>query len=121
MKTILVADDSLVAQLSLAHILQEAGYQVHVVENGQEALDFLRSHGVDLLISDIAMPLLNGLALLRMIRNDESLPALPIIMATGTEEQITKALTSGANLVLTKPVSSWQVLDSVSQILGVAS
>lgn len=117
MKQILVADDSLVTQLSLVHILESTGYQVHVVNDGQSALTILHNQHIDLLISDISMPVMDGLSLLELIRHENALCRLPVILVTGTQEQLQQAQASSANAVLTKPVSSWQVVENVALAL----
>ncbi len=121
MKSVLVADDDIVTQLTLAHILEAEGYRVHLVSNGLDALDYLQRQPIDLLISDITMPGLDGIALLETIRANPSLRELAVILITGTQEQLALARAVRVNGVLTKPVGSWQVLAEVSQALGAAS
>lgn len=120
MTAVLIADDSLVVQLTLAHVLEAAGYRVDAVGGGREALAFLQRQTPDLFICDVSMPELDGLALLQLLRQDTRWQALPVILITGTEEQLTPAQAASAAAVLVKPVSSWQLVESASRALGAA-
>ena len=119
MATILVADDSAVNRLVCTHILHEADHQVLTAEDGLEAWLSLQQNEVHLLVSDIAMPEVDGFTLLRRIRANHELKELPVILLTGigeTEEQL--ALMAGnANRIMSKPVSSWELADSVNSLL----
>lgn len=124
MKKILVADDSLVTQLSLRSILERLDYDVRIVADGAAALQALRETPFDLVISDITMPEINGLALLETIRtavDDLAVPpTLPFILITGTVEQMTRAEQAPADAVLSKPFGSWQVREIVETVLAEA-
>jgi CheY-like chemotaxis protein len=124
MKKILVADDSLVTQLSLRNILERSGYDVHIVEDGAAALQALQETSFDLVISDITMPEIDGLTLLHTIRTavaDTPIsPTLPFILITGTVEQMARAEQATANAVLSKPFGSWQVREVVETVLAEA-
>ena len=65
---ILIADDESVIRDVLASLLTEEGYRVHVVPDGVEALDYLRLHRPDVIVSDIKMPRMHGLTLLERLR-----------------------------------------------------
>ncbi len=118
MNHILVVDDSFVTQLTLTHILEREGYTVQVADDGREALGLMQRQGVELVITDITMPAMDGLELLQELRNREQSRGLPVIIITGTAEQLTRAEAAGADAVLTKPVSSWQVATAVARVLG---
>ena len=82
MTTILVVEDHLVTQLVLSKRLRNNGYEVATANNGKQALEVLASSAVDLIISDIAMPEMDGLDLLRYVRADENLRGVPVIILT---------------------------------------
>jgi CheY-like chemotaxis protein len=120
MATILVVDDYSVTLRVLGHILEHGGYDVLTAGNGMEALETLAEMPVDLVISDIAMPEMDGLSLLRNLRADERFESLPIIMltASGQDEDRRVAETTGANGFLTKPVGSAELLDAVGRFVS---
>lgn len=101
---ILVVDDEENARLALRIILQQEGYQVDSVANGLEALEFLRRHRVNLVISDIKMPQMNGLAFLREL--NRRYPSTRVIMVTahGGIESYLEAIHLGAFEYIHKPV-----------------
>jgi two-component system, response regulator, stage 0 sporulation protein F len=101
---ILVVDDEENARLALRVILQQEGYQVDSVANGLEALEFLRRHRVNLVISDIKMPQMNGLAFLREL--NRRYPSTRVIMVTahGGIESYLEAIHLGAFEYIHKPV-----------------
>lgn len=80
--TILLAEDTPFFLKVVKSYLEIAGYQVIAVENGQEALEILKTTSVDVVISDIEMPVMTGLELVRAIRADEGLKGLPVIALT---------------------------------------
>ncbi|HKY42372.1 MAG TPA: response regulator, partial [Pyrinomonadaceae bacterium] len=80
MANILVVDDELGMRQFLTHLLQREGHVVRVAENGREALDLLHAQAPDLIISDIRMPDMGGVDLLRAAR--EMLPEVEVIMMT---------------------------------------
>jgi len=113
---ILIADDSLVTQMTMRHILHAAGHEVTVVADGREALRAMGNRPVDLLVSDISMPGMDGLTLLRTMRASAALCAVPVILITGSAEQIAAARAANATALLTKPVSSRQVVERVAEV-----
>ena len=106
--TILVAEDNQLNQRTLEVILLKIGYQPVCADNGQKALERWRSGGIDAVLMDIQMPVMNGLEALEQIRTEEAAIGkhTPIIALTadalkGTEEKLIKA---GFDGYLTKPV-----------------
>ena len=108
MSKILVVDDNFTQQRILGYTLKKQGHEVLSAQNGQEALDRLAEADYDLVISDIAMPGMDGLSLLKALRRDERFKDLPIIMltASGQDQDRLLAQNEGANGFLTKPTSS---------------
>jgi diguanylate cyclase (GGDEF)-like protein len=101
--TILVVDDELFFRRLYAELLGEDGYRVETVASGDEAIDRLQRGGVDLVLTDMVMPGLDGLELLRLARGIENPPE--VILATGhaTLETAIQALKNGARDYLIKP------------------
>lgn len=120
MPKILVVDDDFTQQRILGYTLKKSGYTVVGVYNGHDALRLLAEDSFDLVISDIAMPEMDGLTLLRELRNQAQFNHLPVIMltASGQDQDRLLAQDEGANGFLTKPTSSRELLDTVHRILN---
>lgn len=117
MATILVVDDSPVVKKIIVTTLTKSGYQVQEAKNGQEALDYLLNNRIDLLITDLNMPQMDGITLIKEIRKNPYLKRLPIIMLTTDTKEEQKALESGANMYLTKPVTSSALIENVKKLI----
>jgi two-component system, NtrC family, response regulator HydG len=115
--TLLVADDDEAVRLSLERTLTREGYGVVLAPDGQAALDRLRQGGIDLLLSDLRMPGLTGLELLKLAK--EVAPDVDVILLTafGTVEEAVRAMKDGAIDFLTKPLQRAQLLRVVRQAL----
>jgi len=103
-KRILVVDDDPVLRGLLQEILEDRGHMVETAENGREALARLDHAGYDAVLLDYIMPEINGLAVLRHIRQHH--PALPVVMMTGergTQVAARSLLALGARACLFKP------------------
>ena len=116
-KQVLVADDEPNLRRVLGALLNRDGYDVHLAENGEQALGLLREHHVDLVITDLRMPKLDGMALLREVARLD--PGLPVIMLTahGTVDNAVEALKLGAFDYLTKPFDQAEVRAVVQKAL----
>jgi two-component system chemotaxis sensor kinase CheA len=88
---VMVADDSLTTRMMEKHILEAAGYRVHVAADGMEAWHFLQDNQVDLLVSDVNMPRLDGFDLAVKVRADKRLKDLPIILVTSLNSDADRA------------------------------
>ncbi|MEI7555016.1 response regulator [Candidatus Chlorohelix sp.] len=119
MSTILVVDDSLIIHRTLGFTLRKHGFEVLQALNGQEALTLLEKSTINLVISDLAMPRMDGMELLRRMRHDKNLEAIPFIMltASGQDEDRITARKEGANGFLTKPASSSEVIQAIGAAL----
>lgn len=104
--SILVVDDQEKIRRLLQRRLQQEGYQVYVAEDGGEALNFLQSNEVDLILLDIMMPDSDGYTVLRSIRQTYDPEELPVIMSTAKSESEDRveAFEHGANDYITKPI-----------------
>jgi EAL domain-containing protein (putative c-di-GMP-specific phosphodiesterase class I) len=102
---VLVVDDEVLLQEMFASVLGEAGWLVDVARNGGEALEHLAARKYDVVLSDIDMPRMNGLQLLRAVRAQDL--DLPVLLVTGHPrvESAVQALEQGAHRYLLKPVA----------------
>jgi DNA-binding response OmpR family regulator len=119
---VLVADDDRIVRRIVVAKLSGLGYEVREAEDGQEALDLLVGGEVpDLLITDSLMPRMNGLALVRSIRNspDGALSVLPVIMLTSRqgEHDVIEGLETGLDDYVTKPFSPDELVARVRTVL----
>ncbi|MCW8965540.1 MAG: response regulator, partial [Candidatus Pacearchaeota archaeon] len=101
---ILIAEDSITTRTLLRNILEASGYDVTIAVDGQEALEKLENSRFNLVISDIDMPHMNGIVFTSRIREKFNSQTLPIILATGmeNEEDKIKGIAAGANAYLIK-------------------
>jgi two-component system, chemotaxis family, chemotaxis protein CheY len=120
-KRILIVDDASLMRLYYREALMRAGYQVSEALNGLEALEKLLIEPPDLLIVDVNMPRMNGLAFLKSLRRHEgsmaTIPALMISTEAGKHDA-DAARAAGANYYLIKPVSAELLLEHVTLLCG---
>jgi two-component system, chemotaxis family, chemotaxis protein CheY len=119
MVTILIVDDSPTVRRMLEFTLRKQGYKVLAAMNGQEALSRLAETAVDLVITDVSMPVLDGIALLQQIRTDSRWQTLPVVMLTvsGQVQDRLEAQQHGADGFLTKPASSSELIETVQKFV----
>ncbi len=120
-KRILVVDDQESMRQMLFDLLELMGHDPRTVDGGQSALLDLRSQGADLVITDLNMPVMNGMELMKQIKSE--FPGIPVIIITGygsfnTEKQV---LSNGADGYIPKPCTIHRVQQTVNQALGVVS
>lgn len=118
--TILVVDDSFTTRTLETSILETHGYRVRVAVDGIEALTLLRSEKVDLVITDIQMPRLDGFGLLEEIKKDQRLTHLPVIVVSSVDqrEDQQRGLSLGADAYIVKRKFDHQdLLQTIEQIL----
>jgi len=120
--SILVVDDYVVTQRVLGTQLRKGGYEVTTASSGREALAHLAQHKFDLAIFDVAMPEMDGITLLETVRQDARNAQLPVIMLTASvlDEDRIRAQAAGATEFMTKPISSWDLLEVVTRQLALA-
>ena len=122
MSKALVVDDSKTMRIILGRILKELGYEVCEAGNGIEALKVMESEkaAVSLVLADWNMPEMNGLELLKQLRQDPDLASLKVIMVT-TETEIdhmVSALEAGANEYVMKPFTK-EILREKLELVGI--
>jgi two-component system, NtrC family, response regulator AtoC len=116
-KQILVVDDEANLRKVLSAQLTRDGYEVHTAEDGEAGLAFLKEHHIDLVITDLRMPKVDGMDLLRGALRDD--PSRPVVMLTahGTVDNAVEALKTGAFDYITKPFDQNEVRVVVKKAL----
>ncbi|HXZ11157.1 MAG TPA: response regulator [Candidatus Sulfotelmatobacter sp.] len=119
---VLIVDDSAVMRKIVERCLRQAGIDVkEVVEasNGIEGLAAVKAGPVDLILSDINMPAMDGLEFLQGLRGEANASNTPVIMITteGSESRVVEALTAGARGYIRKPFTPDQVKERVTPLL----
>lgn len=116
---VLIVDDEANIVISLEFLMQQAGYEVAVARNGEEALEQIASFHPDLILLDVMLPGLSGFDVLQRVRQHADAHELPVIMLTakGREVEVTKGMALGANAYITKPFSTRNLLDEVRRQL----
>jgi len=123
MRTVLIADDSKTSQMLVKTTLQRiAGLQFLTADNGVEALAVVQKSRVDLLVTDINMPELDGIGLIRAVRAEHDAKRLPILIITakGEEQARDQGMALGANGYVLKPLSGRELAEHANRLLGPA-
>jgi len=117
METILVVDDEKNYLLVMTALLSEEGYEVIAVEDGRRALDIAEEADLDLVLTDMKMPQMDGIELVSRIKKDH--PDLPAIVMTafGTVEKAVQAMRAGAYDYITKPFQNEELMMTVRKAL----
>jgi signal transduction histidine kinase/CheY-like chemotaxis protein len=118
-RSVIVADDEIFGRQLIAKLLESLGFGVREAANGLEALKLARERPTDLLITDLAMPLLDGLETMRVARTDAALKRLPIIAVSASTSEYSReeALEAGATNYLVKPIEIESLLAEMGAIL----
>jgi two-component system chemotaxis response regulator CheY len=118
-KSILVAEDSSSVRKFIVFALKLSGYKVVPAVDGMDALEQLPRNKFDLLITDLNMPNIDGLRLIKTIREDPEYKDLPIIILSSlsAEEDIQNGLEAGANSYLIKPFNAKRIQYEISKYL----
>jgi two-component system chemotaxis response regulator CheY len=114
----LIVDDSSVMRKIVERSLRQAGIEpmvVHEAASGVEGIDLLKTKEVDLIVSDINMPSMDGLEFLRQIGAQNLAPGVPVVMITteSSEEHVKEAIQAGARAYIRKPFTADQVKERV--------
>jgi two-component system, chemotaxis family, chemotaxis protein CheY len=119
---ILVVDDSAAIRKILQRVLRQTGMAIqtiHEAGDGEEALKLLASNKVDLILTDINMPKMDGLALLAALKRSAGLAHVPVVMITteGGETKVAEAVKLGAAGYVRKPFTADQIKEKLAGIL----
>jgi len=120
MATILIVDDRAINREALCSLLDERGYIVLEAEDGVFAIELARAQKVDLIISDIAMPRMDGLALAKQLQLDDALKNIPLIFYSATykaAEAYRRVSSANVKQVLTKPCHPEIILATIEGVL----
>lgn len=117
-QNILIVDDEENARIGLSKLLSQEGYEVDSVANGHEALLLLRQKKVSLVISDINMPEMNGLAFLRELNRHYPSTHVIMITAYGGVESYLEAMNLGAFEYIHKPVKLDELKSVMNKLCG---
>jgi two-component system cell cycle response regulator len=117
---ILIAEDSHVQAAGLTRILEQAGFSVVRAEHGLEALDLLQKEQIDLVISDVIMPKMDGYTFCKTIKTNELYKHIPVILVTSLSEpaDIIRGIESGADSFIPKPYKADFLLERVEAHLS---
>lgn len=121
--SVLVVDDSETVRSIIAKTLRMANVPVkelHTAANGQEALDVLRDHWVDLVLTDINMPVMTGVELIERMGEDDALKGIPVVVVSteGSATRIEELKSKGVCAYLRKPFTPEKFQEVFQQLLG---
>jgi CheY-like chemotaxis protein len=116
MKTVLIVDDEYVTHRIVEIILGKQNYQILSAYDGLEAVQILAENQVDLIITDVNMPYIDGISLIELIRTGERYRDLPIVVisASPLHEIPDQAFDKGATAFMYQPFSSYELINLVS-------
>jgi len=119
-KVILVADDSPSIRKFISYALLSNGYEIIPVSDGMEALEKMTNQNINLVITDLNMPNIDGFELINTIRGNEIYRDIPIIILSSltSNDDIERGLYCGANSYLIKPFDPNRILYEVSKYLN---
>ncbi len=117
--SILVVDDCDTTRSLLSFMIREAGFDTVTAANGLDALEKLAKNKVALVLTDMNMPNMDGLGLLRSIRSEALYDRIPVIvLSTGKgEKNKNRCVEAGADMYLTKPIKSKDLIDHIKKLL----
>jgi signal transduction histidine kinase/CheY-like chemotaxis protein len=119
-RRVIVADDDEVNRSLVSQYLESLGFDVKRATNGLEALQLFRSEPTDLIVTDLVMPVVDGIELAQTVRNSYNEKRIPIIAISASAAQYTRqeALQSGCDAFLSKPLKLSDLLDEAGRLLN---
>jgi two-component system chemotaxis response regulator CheY len=119
-KVLVVEDSPTMRQLIVFALKRIRGFQIVEANDGVDGLKKLSAEKFDLILTDINMPIMDGLKLVSMVRNDPNYKETPIIIITteGAIEDRERALALGANEYITKPIQTMKILETVKKLMS---
>jgi len=118
-KTILIVDDSESIREVVSFTLENAGYKVLVGIDGKDALKYLDGREIHLIITDLHMPIMNGIEVIKEVRNNETYKRVPILFLTTESQQQKKleAKDAGATGWIIKPFVPAKLLEAIAKVI----
>jgi DNA-binding response OmpR family regulator len=116
-KTILIVDDDPDIRLFLEFGLKKAGFEILQAANGVKALDILKEHTPDLIITDAMMPVLDGYGLIQAAKKETAWRRIPLIMLTGRDGEKTTEGTFQPDAYMKKPFATAAILEKIEELL----
>lgn len=121
---ILIVDDSIITSEMIEKVIKLSGFPVDKLffaKNGKIAEDILKKNSIDIIFTDLIMPVMDGFSLIEKIKKDPKLSDIPIIIISsmGKEEYILKGLKLGAKNYIKKPFKPEQIKEIIQKTLGV--
>jgi len=119
MKKILIVDDEPGILMSLEFLMKKEGYEIFIARDGKEAIEIVKKESPAALILDIMMPEVDGFEVCEFVKGNENTAHIKVIFLTAKskDEDIQKGLAAGADLYLTKPFSTKELVKKVNGIL----
>jgi len=116
---IMIVDDCLTTRKLLGHYLKSRGYSVVFAENGLDALEKLSAERVNLIMTDLNMPYMDGMELIKTLKTDPNLSDIPVLMVTTENDVMEKerALQFGADGYIVKPVTGEAIVEHIKNIM----
>ncbi len=120
---ILIVDDSSTMRRIITNVILQLGYKkddIEEAENGQIAWEILNNGQFDVILTDWNMPIMSGLDLVKLIRNEDKYARLPIIMITteGGKAEVVTALKAGVNNYIVKPFTAVLLKDKLNAVFN---
>jgi two-component system chemotaxis response regulator CheY len=121
---VLIVDDSPAMRAFIERVIDISGLDVGKrieASNGQEALDLLRKNWIDIILTDVNMPVMNGEEFVARLGEDEVLRTIPVLVVStdGSEHRVQRMMSLGASAYVKKPFSPEQLRKTMEQLLGV--
>ena len=121
---VLIVDDSPAMRAFIERVIDISGLDVGKrieASNGQEALDLLRKNWIDIILTDVNMPVMNGEQFVARLAEDEVLRSIPVLVVStdGSEHRVHRMMSLGARAYVKKPFSPEQLRKTMEQLLGV--
>jgi two-component system chemotaxis response regulator CheY len=119
LRKVLIVDDSVSMRQMVSFTLRSGGFDVIEAGHGQEALDRLKSAAVDLVITDLNMPVMDGISLIRSLRGQPAMKSKPILMLTteGLAAKKEEGKAAGATGWIVKPFDPEKLLATIARVL----
>ena len=121
--TVLIVDDSSSMRAVIKKTIKVSGFNVGqflTAEDGQDAMKVLSAEWVDLVLTDINMPNINGIELIKKMKEDEILKAIPVVIVTteGSEKVKKQSMDLGASALIKKPFRPEDIRNALNRIMG---